>query len=458
MKREIYIVSDLHLGGEPGRDGAPGFQMCPPSTQKQMAAFFGRLPGPSQERDVQLVLAGDIVDFLAEKKFSAFTADEKQASAKLEQIMSRTASIWDAVAKFVKGGGALTLLLGNHDIELSLPGIRRLLLTRLGEGRVDFIYDNEALTIGPLLIEHGNRFDGWNAVAHGALRAARSRLSRGLGAGSFPEMPGSRLVVDVMNPIKGDYSFVDLLKPEDAGVLPILAGLGAGGIVDVWKFMKNYKKSQSVDYDEEGEPTDATYIAAEIPSEEKKLFALAQDIAAGGDATQVSGIDLSGPRQMVNGIVRKFRRKGLKQAFQSKVLRQRHRRAFLTENEDPKYLTPAQAAAKRGFKVVLFGHTHLVKRVHLGGEAVYLNTGTWADLIQVPKEVWGHDEAKAEQVLDEFVNDLERDNVAKWRRSLPTYAKVELDGNAVAGADVYFADNDEVVTDDQIERRFEAKE
>ncbi|MBW1881652.1 MAG: hypothetical protein JRJ84_25110 [Deltaproteobacteria bacterium] len=329
-------------------------------------------------------------------------------------------------------------------------------MTRLGEGRVDFIYDNEALTIWPLLIEHGNRFDGWNAVAHGALRRTRSRLSRGLDAGSFPEMPGSRLVVDVMNPIKGDYSFVDLLKPEDAGVLPILAGLGAAGVSDVWQVMKGYRQSQSVDYDEEYEPTDETYIA-EIPSEEEKLFALAEDIAAGGDATQVSVIDHSGLRDMVTGTVRKLRRNGLKQAFQFEVVEQRHRRAFLVDNEDPTYLKPAKAAAKRGFKVVVFGHSHLVKRVQLNADAVYLNTGTWADLIQVPKAVWGDDEVKAEQVLDEFVNDLEKDDVARWRRSLPTYAKIELDGNAVEGADVYFADNDEVVTDDRIERRLEQK-
>ena len=69
-------------------------------------------------------------------------------------------------------------MLGNHDIELSLPGTRQLLLDRLGPGRIDFTYDNEALTIGPVLIEHGNRFDAWNAVPHGALRRLRSQLSR----------------------------------------------------------------------------------------------------------------------------------------------------------------------------------------------------------------------------------------------------------------------------------------
>src|SRR5215471_552032 len=226
MRSKVFVVSDLHLGGEPGKDGQIGFQICPPSTQALMAEFFSRLPAPSTDQEVHLVLAGDIVDFLAEREFQAFTAVDRQACAKLEEIMKRTASIWDALASFVKRGGSLTLLLGNHDIELSLPQTRSALLQRLGEGRINFIYDNEALSIGPLVIEHGNRFDGWNAVPHGALRRVRSRLSRGLDAGDFPAMPGSHLVVDVMNRIKGDYSFVDLLKPEDAGVLPILAGLG----------------------------------------------------------------------------------------------------------------------------------------------------------------------------------------------------------------------------------------
>jgi hypothetical protein len=96
---------------------------------------------------------------------------------------------------------------------LALPGIRSLLLDQIGSGRVDFIYDNEAFTFGRVLIEHGNRFDEWNAVPHGSLRRGRSQLSRGLPVKpAFPELPGSRLVVDVMNGLKRQYAFVDLLK------------------------------------------------------------------------------------------------------------------------------------------------------------------------------------------------------------------------------------------------------
>ena len=457
MRSQMFVVSDLHLGGEPGKDGRIGFQICPPSTQALMARFFSRLPAPSADGDVRLVLAGDIVDFLAEREFQAFTSGDRDASVKLEQIMKRTAGIWDALASFVKRGGALTLLLGNHDIELSLPQPRRTLLSRLGEGRVGFIYDNEAFSIGSLIIEHGNRFDGWNAVPHGALRRARSRLSRGLDAGDFPAMPGSRLVVDVMNRIKSDYSFVDLLKPEDAGVLPILAGLGAAGIRETWQLMKRYRQSQSVDYDEEQEPKDETYIA-DIPSEEEALYGLAQDIAAGGDATQVSGIDLSGIRDQVSSAVRQLRRSGLKKAFQADIVKKLHRLAFLIAEENGVYLNPAKAFKKRGFKVVVFGHTHLVKRVPLGDGAFYLNSGTWADLIRAPKAIWDEDAARAEEILNQFVDDLEQDDVARWRRSVPTYAKITLDGDTIKDANVYFADTGIAVTDDEFARRLQPEE
>ena len=58
---------------------------------------------------------------------------------------------------FSPRGGELTLLLGNHDLELSMPQVRLALAERLGsEGkRFNFIFDGEAHVRGQLLIEHG---------------------------------------------------------------------------------------------------------------------------------------------------------------------------------------------------------------------------------------------------------------------------------------------------------------
>ncbi len=450
MSTTIFVISDLHLGGEPGPKGSPGFQMCPPANQARLAQFIESLPARQPEKDVRLVLAGDVVDFLAEREWAAFTLDKNEAQTKLQRIIDQTQLVWTALKGFIARGGALTLMLGNHDIELCLPGVRHLLLETLGEGRIEFLYDNEAFSFGPVLIEHGNRYDEWNAVPHGALRRVRSQLSRGMSAQFFPMLPGSQLVVEVMNRLKADYSFIDLLKPEDAGVLPIVAALGAGSVRDIWQGFRKYLQTREIEFDDNRQPLDETFIAA--PNDrDQQMFDLAEDIAAGGDATQVSAVsDLwQGARAAVSATVREYRRKALFKALRGLV--DHHRLTFDVEVENSLYLTGAKTSAACGYAVIVYGHTHLAKRVPLESEKnlpVYLNTGAWADLMRIPDAVWAETEDAARSVLDKFVADLESDNVAQWRRAAPTFAKIEVAGNQVVSADVYFADgdNDERVT------------
>lgn len=451
MRQRLYVISDLHLGGAPAADGVRGFQICPPATQQAMADFIDRLPAPTAEADTRLVLAGDIVDFLAEEPFAAFTPDEARALAKFRSIVKNTAPVWPALRRFVEERkGALTLMLGNHDIELSLPAVREALRAEVGGqaagARVDFIYDNEAFAAGPVLIEHGNRFDAWNAVPHGALRRVRSQLSRRLPvAPEFPALPGSRLVVDVMNGLKKDYPFIDLLKPEDAGALPVAAALGAGGVSDVWKAFNRFRDANAQDFDESGEPLDETLIAA-ASSEDQAMFDLASDIAAGGDAGQVSALgDLAGKMRD------KFRREALFRAMQK--LAEKHRRAFDVGHEDDVYMKPARRSVLAKFRVVVYGHTHLPKRIGIG-EAVYLNTGTWADLMRMPDAVWSADGDAARAALNAFVDDLDKGALDKWRRSLPTYARIELDDDSeVTHADVHFASDGEPISTEGVWQR-----
>jgi UDP-2,3-diacylglucosamine pyrophosphatase LpxH len=460
MGTALFVVSDLHLGGEPGPDGSPGFQICPAPNQAVFSAFVERLPSPSRDNDVRLVIAGDIVDFLTETEFDAFTLDEVQAKEKLGRILDRTAIVWQAISKFLARGGALTLMLGNHDVELCLPGVRGMFLNAIGGGRVEFLYDNEAFSCGPVLVEHGNRFDEWNAIRYGALRRVRSQLSRRISADPFPAPPGSELVAEVMNRLKGDYSFIDLLKPEDAGVLPILAALGAGSLRDYWQLYQKHRLTREVEFDENRQPLDETYIAS-AHQEEQQMFNLAEDIAAGGDATQVSAISekLLGARSKVSESVREYRRRSLLTAF--RAFANHHKFTFDISRENDRYVNAAQMSVSKGFKVIVYGHTHLVKRVSLAnGEdgPVYLNSGTWADLMRVPESIWGEYGA-AEDALKTFVTDLESDNVKHWRRAVPTFARIELNEDEVKSADVYFADGrqPERVTQDGLVRRLAAE-
>ena len=91
--------------------------------------------------------------------------------------------------------------------------------------------------------------------------------------------------------------------------------------------------------------------------------------------------------------------------------------------------------------MIVFGHTHLVKRVSLGAQGgMYLNSGTWADLMQVPNAVLEGNEAEGKQALVRFVEDLRTNQLEQWRRLVPTFVRIDFDGASVQSADAYFFD------------------
>jgi len=440
MPTRFFVISDLHLGG------AEDFQMCSAAGRRRLASFVQWVSTQkAQGEDLQLVINGDIVDFLAEVNpeggYSAFIADEDQAVATLERIAQSCEDVFAALKRFLAAGGGLVLLLGNHDIELSFPKVRQELLRRLGPGRVEFVYDNEAYSCGSVLIEHGNRYDAWNMVNHGRLRAVRSAFSRRQKAASFSAQPGSELVARVMNPIKETYGFVDLLKPETGAVVPMLPLLDAAKWKSAEQGLRQKIEAWQRDrFTGEGVPVDSDYIAGEaendpgpveLPPELKDPLDQAAEIAreildARGD--QVGWLHDLPARALLKGF--RARRKSLDSTFAVDV-------------EDPEYLTPAQALADRGFKVVLFGHTHLAKRVALEGSSFYLNTGTWADLIRLPAGIYDADEEAAFKLFQVFLDDVKNNRIDGYRRQVATFVCVRLDAQgALVEADAHFFDDD----------------
>lgn len=110
------------------------------------------------------------------------------------------------------------------------------------------------------------------------------------------------------------------------------------------------------------------------------MFDLAQDIASGGDLAQINAASdiLRGVGGSVTELVREGRREALFKAIRASAAK--HRLAFEVGEEVAPYLSAARTASASGFEVVVYGHTHLVKRVGLSAGnstfPVYLNTGT----------------------------------------------------------------------------------
>jgi UDP-2,3-diacylglucosamine pyrophosphatase LpxH len=424
-----------------------------------LARFIAWLTKQRTEKSIpELVINGDFLDFLAEEVmdpcpdgpyWEAFTLSSHDAVRKLDRILDRADDVGTnqegdpiegpiaALSRFLAGGCALTILLGNHDVELSLPLVRRRLRERLEQGtpgEMEFIFNGEAYQQGRVLIEHGNRYDGWNAIDHGQLRVFLAARSRGEVGRGFDPPPGSLLVRDLMNPLKKCYRFVDLLKPETHTLGPLL-GLLFPSLQRILGYLDLDNQADSLGWLPGSTPLDAGYIRSlrEDGGEDASLTGLSDsalfDYLTGEadwedtsewnqDPYPVSRQRQAGLRFLMEvqaeedaqwgerageGLVAgrnsnpteprcarqvsdfsSIKRWMLRKMF--RLWRKDIRQEYQLEFEHPQYLQAVERLVGYGkVDVVVFGHTHQRKWISLGDSRFYLNTGTWCPTIEVPE-------------------------------------------------------------------------
>ena len=150
----VVFVSDSHIGGDPGCDGF--------ESPAELAELFVELA--AVERPVELVLAGDLFDFL---QIGEVPDGENRAS--LTMSRGEYSDLFAALKGFRSGEGKRVIYLpGNHDAEAWWnPEIGE---TLRGAGVVDeFAYSYLAsLEVGGgrrlIYCEHGNQLDAANTV------------------------------------------------------------------------------------------------------------------------------------------------------------------------------------------------------------------------------------------------------------------------------------------------------
>ncbi len=485
LSRQLYVISDLHLGGlydTSGAPGARGFRLC--TQVPALAKFIDSLTAkPAGSPPIELVINGDMVDFLAEREeapphFVPYTADERVAADKLAAILTRDQPFTDALHRFLERGHRLVILLGNHDLELVLPAVRRRLAELLGlRGGHDFtfILDGEAYVVGDVLIEHGNRYDQFNVVNQDALRHVRSLLSRRQRVPddyAFDPPAGSKMVATVINPIKEKYRFIDLLKPETGAVIPMLLALEPGYRSRLLQAVKLKAQAREHRLAEAAMPRIGSDISA--AGGDMGGVAIGEDISSGGmgggsshDALREElkavmgeeadaflrdieaaagpqiGSDISTAETISEtfGLVRLLlggksddveRRLGpLLKAL--RALRDDHSFDRGTESDKDTWES-AKALAANGIRHVIFGHTHMAKKIPLAGGGFYLNSGTWADVMEFPKEIVSGTDAEALPKVREFVAHISKSDFTPWTLFRPTYVRVDIgpDGSAAA--------------------------
>jgi UDP-2,3-diacylglucosamine pyrophosphatase LpxH len=496
-RQRVYVISDLHLGGAPpASPGERGFQLC--TQVNALAAFIDQLAGQAADPDnrLELVINGDFVDFLAEEgpaaaggsPWSPVKEDPQLALQLLSDIVRRNQPVMTALATLQQRGHTLTLLLGNHDIELAFPAVRKALAVALGVppgGALRFIHDGEAYRVGDALIEHGNRYDRFNVVDHDALRrvcALQSRSQRVPEALRMPPPVGSQLVAEVMNPIKRDYPFIDLLKPESTAAVPLLLALEPKVRAHAARLATLALKAAQHTYTSPAMPKRSGDISA-VSARSGELGARVADLggraappAPASDEAELQRvlIEALGPEAGSQFLAQltppgagpEVARRGdiasrggwsgglslLKLVFGGSDAASESRLTALhnalvafcdtslfetaKEAVPSPYLLAARELAQGEIRHVVMGHTHLARNIELPGGGRYLNSGTWADLMRVPADVLGADSQKARAALEALVGDLRarRFQSLIWQR--PTYARLELAGERVAEASV----------------------
>ncbi len=259
-----------------------------------------------------------------------------------------------------------------------------------------------------------------------------------------------------MNPIKRRYGFVDLLKPESGAVVPVLLALdprsrkALGSLATVLFRRREARPGRALVTAkvpqiasgslESGQPSAGDEAAlravvAETMGEAADAFLSAPWFRA-AESAEALQVALSDEIQRGWGTARLLLRRA-NQEMAARIpdlilaLRGLYKdRSFDQRVEGArKYLRAAEELVSGGrFSHVVFGHTHLAKSLAVPG-GFYLNTGTWANLMSLPLQLFSGSEQSAIEAVSAWLNDLEKGNLADWLIFRPSYATIDLDGS-----------------------------
>jgi UDP-2,3-diacylglucosamine pyrophosphatase LpxH len=361
------IVSDLHLGAG---DRADDFNDDP--AFDDFITHYGLGSGPTE-----LILAGDTIEFLQVRLDDIADDDwsEMAAVRRLETVITAHDQVFTVLARFLElPGNQLTILIGNHDFELHYPACKALLHSRLG-----LKTDDPCLRFGisyhggGIYLVHGNQFDDWNRFVH------FDGISE-----PFEVVRGTQLVKEVINHLEEDplpvAPLIDNVKPTSALFWYMVA-------------LPRLRRREARRFVIRGVTGFLQVVALPTPHH--------LPIYGKWSVSRLSG-PLIG---WIGSAVARFRRRRVSRHLQlarqvsavagnveppAHVLKQmqseagrqleREVKAF-DDNTAREMLWIANRPEHRADLLFVCGHTHRARVVPLGGAKVYINTGTWTEII-----------------------------------------------------------------------------
>jgi hypothetical protein len=218
------------------------------------------------------------------------------------------------------------------------------------------------------------------------------------------------MVIEVMNELKGEFAFVDLLKPEAGAVAPILAALKPAALAKLRTIASAATRRKVDDLrmrfgwlgDAPGGSPPGTVDAARLPRLVGARLRREETDQMAGDLLDQAERRLAEEREepidLIDADLRQeylglwgaglnlFKGKpvqALREALEG--LDQDH--SFTYTNADETY-RKLDEMVSTDIDFLVAGHTHLARAIERGGtRACYYNTGTWARVFRLDKEV-----------------------------------------------------------------------
>ena len=420
---ELWIVSDLHMGGE--RTGVRNFQIF--RRGERLANFIRYVTDQRPGDDVALLLNGDIIDSLAEDTVPGYVALDIDIALQMMDRLYRDpafADVWEALGQFVRTPKRhLVLVIGNHDIELALTPVQASLRQRLAAGdaaaqaRLVFATNGGgfACRVGArrVFCTHGNEVDKWNIVDYDGLGSLDSAMNAGRRVDATRWVPnaGTRMVIDIMNKVKERHPFVDLLKPENQAVLSALLTLDPElvKLVDLgssYRIVRNLISgneevrallSAGQDLENVSQATVASAAVAEllgphlsegvrtfqtVVSEDDLLLAAERDFAKAiitVDASIPAGATLGWTDMIAGFLGRLTPEEALRRALLDWLGSDT---TFDVEKRDDTFNAIVDRVGP-DVDFIVTGHTHLARAIEFSAGRHYFNCGTWIRLLRL---------------------------------------------------------------------------
>lgn len=394
------VVSDLHWG--------EGSKLEDFERDAELGQLLDHLCRQSQVHGApsELIINGDFIDFLRVSPLEP--GPWRAAIDKLKRVHAAHEDAFAALGRFVMTGNRVTIVAGNHDVELVFPEVQQALTALIVPDAAPDVRERVVFPrreppphfggrdLGPFFhelrgvyIEHGNQLDPSNAFEHARIldEGAEGRLRLPL---------GSRFVYEISNDVESDDEsngkFLNKVKDAEMPVLAILAVLNNPGLCrrklpgllglgdDFIRALGRRARMQA-------SPPGVTRGASPEPAASGPEDALMDILAPHAEDIKVV---MSYGRPLAILLPEQESARGpalpplpLEKAVARLISGLIPDRSI---EEVDSYADAAwRLARSRGADVCVLGHTHGARRVERDG-VLYLNTGTWVGLLRLDRD------------------------------------------------------------------------